>query len=243
MARNYTNASCPLYGTKYCAALNMESCDKCAVSGENSAEIIKDIDTVLGLLPEGGVYRFFSGGECMLCKGEKKNKADCYAMVDLGNPEPKREKRNVLGMKTKAEIGSILPLQLSCCNECRRRCNAVSGRHITVTLITGIAVFGLLSFRPIGEAVANVHMSLPLVLFAASVLGAWFISKSARKSLIKKYSDLTWFNVLDIPGVDEMARNNWFEIGPGKDMSRIVFSKEPLKRGLMTGPVYEEENI
>ena len=27
----YTNADCPLYGSEYCAALNMESCEKCTV--------------------------------------------------------------------------------------------------------------------------------------------------------------------------------------------------------------------
>ena len=243
MARNYTNASCPFYGTKYCAALNMESCGGCVVSEENAADIAKDIDAVLNMLPEGGIYPFFSGDECMLCKGETKNKADCYAMIDLGNPEPKREKRNVLGMKTKAEVGSILPLQLSCCKECRRRYSNISGRHITVTLITAIAMFALLNFKPIGETIANVHMGLPLALFIAAVLGAWFICRASRKNLIKKYSELTWLKVLDIPGVDELAAKNWFEMDPGKDVSRLIFSKEPLKRGLMTGPVYEEENI
>ncbi len=243
MARNYTKTSCPLYGTKYCSALNMESCDKCMVTEENHDDVIKDLDVVMNMLPEGGVYRFFSTDECMLCKGEQKNKADCYAMTDLANPEPKREKRNVLGMKTKATIGSLLPMQFSCCKDCRRRHNAITGRHITVTIITAIVMFGLLNYGPIGETIANISMALPLILFIAAVGGAWFICKAARKNLINKYSELTWLNVMDIPGMDELAAKNWFELNHGKEMSRLVFSKDPLKCGLMTGPMEQEENI
>lgn len=243
MARNYTNTSCTLYGTKYCRALNMESCDKCVVDKGNADGIIKDIDAVLNMLPEGGVYRFFSTDECMLCKGEKKNKTACYAILDLANPEPKKEKNNVLGIKTKMMAGSILPLQLSCCKECRKRHNEISGRHTIVTIITAIAVLALLNFKPVGERIANIHFALPLALFLTSVLGAWLISKAARKKLIKKYSELTWLNALEIPGVDELAARNWFEIHPSQDVSRLIFSKEPLKCGMMTGPVQEEENI
>ena len=243
MARNYTNTTCQFYGTKHCAALNMESCDKCIVTEENAAGIMEDIDLVLNMLPEEGIYRFFSTDECMLCKGEKKNKADCYALVDLGNPEPKRAKRNILGMKTKTAIGSILPLQLSCCKDCRKRFSALSGRHIIVTIITAIVVFLLLNYKPIGESIANISMALPLLLFIASVLGAWFISKASRKNLIKKYSQLTWLKVMDIPGVDELADKNWLELAPDKDMSRLIFSKDPLKSGLLTGPMGKEENI
>ena len=243
MARNYTNTTCQLYGTKYCAALNMENCDKCIVIEENATGIMQDIDLVLKMLPEEGIYRFFSNDECMLCKGEKKNKAECYALTDLGNPEPKREKRSILGMKTKTAIGSILPLQLSCCKDCRKRFNTLSGRHTIVTIITAIVVFFLLNYKPVGERIANISMALPLSIFVASVLGAWFISKASRKNLIKKYSELTWLNVMDIPGVDELADKNWFELSPDKDVSRLIFSKEPLKSGLLTGPMNKEENI
>lgn len=243
MARNYTNTSCPLYGTKYCRALNMESCGKCIVTEDKAADIMKDIDAVLDMLPEGGIYSFFSTDVCMFCKGDRKNKASCYAMTDLGNPEPRHEKRNVLGMKVKTMVGSILPLQLSCCKECRSRYNAVSNRHITVPLVIAIAMLGLLNYKPIGEAIANVNMALPLILFVAAVGGSWLICRMTRKSLIKKHSEFTWLNVMDIPGVKELAEKNWFELNPNKGVSRLIFSKEPLKRGLFTGPVYEEENI
>ena len=64
-----------------------------------------------------------------------------------------------------------------------------------------------------------------------------------RKNLIKKYSQLTWLKVMDIPGVNELADKNWFELAPGKEVSSLIFSKAPLKSGLMTGPMGKEENI
>lgn len=243
MARIYTNTSCPFYNTRYCRALNMESCDKCFISEDNASGVMQDIDAVLNMMPEGGIYQFIASKECMFCKGESKNPTSCYAMADLGNPEPKREKRNVLGMKVKANVGSILPLQLACCKACRRRFNTLSNRHLTIPLFTGIAAMGLLNYKPIGEAIANIHMGLPLLIFVVLVGGAWLACKLTRKSLVKKYSELTWLKVMDIPQVSRLADYNWFELSPAKDMSRLVFSREPLKRGLMTGPLGEEENI
>ncbi len=243
MARIYTDTSCPFYGTRYCRALNMESCDKCFVSEENAKGVMQDIDAVLNMLPEGGVYPFIASEKCMFCKGENKNPTACYAMADLGNPEPKREKRNVLGMKTKATVGSILPLQLACCKDCRRRFSTLANRHLTVPLFTAIVTMGLLTYKPIGEAIANIHIGLPLLIFAVVVGGSWLICRAARKSLVKKYSEHTWLKAMDIPQVSRLADYNWFELNPAKDMSRLVFSREPLRRGLLTGPLGEEENI
>lgn len=243
MARNYTNTSCDLYGTKYCSALNMESCDKCIVSGKNSSEVKNDLDIVFDMLPEDGIYRFFGTEECMLCKGEKKNRTQCYAMTDLGNPEPEKERRNVIGMKTKTMVGSILPMQFSCCKACRSRYNAVSGRHITVTLIAAIVAMGLVNYNPVGEALANISMMLPLALFVIVTGGTWLISKAVQKRLIKKYSELTWFNVMEIPGMEKLEEKNWFELNRSRGISRLIFSNEPLRQGLMTGPVTREENI
>ena len=93
----YTRTDCPLYGGEYCKKLNMKSCRTCTVTNDNAAGIKADIDAIESLMPEGGMARFFEGEECVLCKGEKKNRADCYAMADIGHPEPKREGTNAKG--------------------------------------------------------------------------------------------------------------------------------------------------
>ena len=53
----YTNADCPLYGSEYCAALNMESCEKCTVDctdEEKTARVKQDLADMAALLPEDG---------------------------------------------------------------------------------------------------------------------------------------------------------------------------------------------
>ena len=70
----YTNADCPLYGSEYCAALNMESCEKCTVDctdEEKTARVKQDLADMAALLPEDGMAKLFTGEECVLCKGEK----------------------------------------------------------------------------------------------------------------------------------------------------------------------------
>ena len=52
----YTNADCPLYGSEYCAALNMESCEKCTVDctdEEKTARVKQDLADMAALLPDG----------------------------------------------------------------------------------------------------------------------------------------------------------------------------------------------
>ena len=51
----YTNADCPLYGSEYCAALNMESCEKCTVDctdEEKTARVKPDLADMAARLPE-----------------------------------------------------------------------------------------------------------------------------------------------------------------------------------------------
>ena len=152
----YTRTDCPLYGGEYCKKLNMKSCRTCTVTNDNAAGIKADIDAIESLMPEGGMARFFEGEECVLCKGERKNRADCYAMADIGHPEPKREGRNAIGLKTKLRIGSMLPVQLSCCSKCRKKHNAASNREAAVTLTVAIIMLAVLNFTPTAEAIAAI---------------------------------------------------------------------------------------
>ncbi len=242
----YTKTDCPLYGGEYCKKLNMRSCKACTVTDGNAAGIKEDIDAIESLMPEGGIARFFEGGECVLCKGEKKNKADCYGMVDIGHPEPKREGRNAIGLKTKLRIGSMLPVQLSCCSSCRKKHNAASNREVAVTLTVAIIMLAVLNFTPTAEAIAAIGGYMPMLLFVAVVGGTWLIGKASRRSMIKKFSETTCMDVFEVPGLDEFKARGWFEISPYKDMSRLVFSKEPLKQGLFTatgGQEREERKI
>ncbi len=53
-------------------------------------------------------------------------------------------------------------------------------------------------------------------------------------------------DIFEVPGLDEFKEKGWFEISPYKDMSRLVFSREPLRQGLFTASEKkgkEEQNI
>ena len=61
----YTNADCPLYGSEYCAALNMESCEKCTVDctdEEKTARVKQDLADMI-LCNIGGKIKHIS--ECV----------------------------------------------------------------------------------------------------------------------------------------------------------------------------------
>lgn len=238
----YTRKDCPLYGGEYCRKLNMKSCRTCNVTNDNAEGMKADIDAIESLMPEGGVARFFAGEECVLCKGENKNRADCYAMADIGHPEPKREGRNALGLKTKLRVGSMLPVQLSCCSACRKKHNAAANREAAITLAVAIIMLAVLNFTPTAEAIAAMGSYMPLLLFVIVVGGTWLIGRASRRSMIKRFSETTCMDIFEVPGLDEFKERGWFEISPYKDMSRLVFSKEPLKQGLFTSPGEKAED-
>ena len=76
----YTNADCPLYGSEYCAALNMESCEKCTVDctdEEKTARVKQDLADMAALLPEDGMAKLFTGEECAVQRRKEQKGILC----------------------------------------------------------------------------------------------------------------------------------------------------------------------
>lgn len=242
----YTREDCPLYGTRYCKTLNRPGCKDCTAAG-NAEATRQYLNQLEELLPEGGIGRFYTGDKCMLCRGEEKGAASCFAMADIGNPNPPATGRNVIGIPIKLTAGSILSLQLSCCGECRKKHRAMGDSHVVYTVITAAALLILLNITPVAEALAGVASFLPLALFLGGTAGVWFWGRARHKKLVEQYKKETFLNVFDIPGLEELKEKGWFEINPARGRSRLIFSGEPLKCGLYTGewPTAEEtgENI
>lgn len=238
MARNYTNADCKLHGTKYCSLLNMESCDSCTVatsSQEQADALAKSLDVTISLMPEEGVSALFETDECMLCKGER-GKRECYADVDIGNVEPKTETRNVIGMKSIARTGSMVPLQISCCGDCRRRLLMIEYLPSVLTIVAAAVALLLMSIRSIRESLMTVHEILPVGIFVLIVLAAVFAGSILKKNLIAKAQDKTHLRVFDIPLMSGMRERGWFEIGDSKSgITRYVFAKKRIRQGFYTG--------
>ena len=238
MARNYSNADCKLHGTRYCALLNMEGCESCTVSAASSEQaesLAKSLDVTISLMPENGVAGLFESEECMLCKGAR-NKREWYADVDLGNLEPKTETRNVIGIKSIARTGSMVPLQIACCKDCRKRLLLIEYLPNLFAIGLSLAALILMSVRPVREGLMTIHEILPAAIFTATVLLSLLGSAALRKNLIKKAKDKTVLRVLDLPQLSGMRERGWFEINEGKSgVTRFVFSRKRIRQGLYTG--------
>lgn len=234
MANTYQNTNCKLYGSHYCFALNAKSCMDCGVTDENVNSTKEWIDEIDALLPENGVAPFFTGDKCLLCKGENKNQATYYAMTNIGNQKPGCTTRNVDGEVVRTVLGAILPLQLSCCDKCRKNYNAVGNSHIPKTVMIAVIMIALLNVTSVFEAVASVAMWLPMVLYVAVVSASWFLANHIRNVRMKKNSLVTHLHLMDIPEMQPLKENGWIELSPYKDLSRFVFDKELVQKGLYT---------
>ncbi len=251
MARTYTKETCPLHGSKYCALLNMENCRTCTVNcetEEKAAQVRADLDAICEKMPEDGIADLFSGDRCRLCKGEARPKK-WYALADLGHREPKRRKVAILGIAREPHAGTVLPVQIACCDACRRKYLMLE--YVSPVMGTAFAAFGLIlmSVRSVREPIAAVAAVLPFLVFAAitalGIAGGAIIKKTLRSKYEKEMH-------LDIMGVDKLnalADRGWFELYRNKDMSRLVFSKTPIKQGIFTaapekndGSAENEEN-
>ena len=206
----YTNADCPLYGSEYCAALNMESCEKCTVDcsdEEKTARVKQDLADMAALLPEDGMAKLFTGEECVLCKGEK-GKREYYAFFDMGHPGARKHRaKGLLGLlKKEPRFGSLLPAQVSCCKECKQRITRLS--YVKGLIIAAFYIFA--AWAIIGIAVAEI----------------------AYRGMKRSYAKRTYLNVMNAPMLAELKEKGWFELFAEHGVSRLVFSKKPMSHGL-----------
>ena len=238
MARYYNETECALYGTKYCEALNMVNCGVCTVRGAADGDmqsIMRDIDTIEALLPDGGISDLFTDEQCVLCKGETRNPRKWYALSDLGHAEPKRRETGFLGIKRAAKMGSILPVQLSCCGKCRCRFLTAEYLPLSVGLMITAGALAALSFRALREALSTLTPALPFLVFIAAALVGLALGFLLRKFLLKRFSKHTHMNIFGLPKLIDMRRRGWFELYESRGASKIIFSRNRLKQGLFTG--------
>jgi len=237
MARLYTDTNCKLHGTKYCAALNMINCGVCTVRDvvdKDVESIMRDIDIIEGLLPECGIGELFTDENCVLCKNESSEPRKYYAFTDLGHAEPKLRQTGFLGIRRAAKMGSILPVQLSCCKRCKNAFLLTEYLPICVGLLVSAGALIALSFRTIREMLLAITHALPFLAFVFVTLAGIALGLILRKTLVKRFSQRTHMNIFEIPKLKEMRRKGWFELYESRGVSKLIFSKNRLRQGLFT---------
>lgn len=237
MEGKYTNTDCLLHNTKYCSILNMQSCETCTVDcrTEDRANKVKEnLDFTLSLMPEEGIGALFSTDKCRLCKGEP-NKASWFAFTDIAHPLPKRKKEGVLGIPKTAKAGTLLPVQISCCDKCRRNYMLADYIYPVTVSVFSLAGLVLMSIRSIREPLAAVASVLPVAILVAAVVLGVVLGTVFKKNVLKKAAGETILNIMDVPVLDEMKEKGWFELYPNKGMSKLVFTKKAIRQGMFTG--------
>lgn len=237
MKRIITNEACRLYHTPHCDLLNMPSCEVCIMNGkeEESEQVASDLSVLASLLPEGGIHPLFDTEECRLCKKPHPNKRAYYGLMDLGHVEPKRTKRSIIGLKIKSAVGSLVPVQISVCNACRKRILMLEYLPILLPLFVGILTLIALMLPGVSDALERAAMLLPFALFLVLVVVSAIVGRVLSNVLEKRYAKLTELDPFALPILREMKEKGWFPINVNGKRLRLVFVKKRMHMGVGTG--------
>lgn len=242
-----TDTECALHGTKSCALLNMQDCDKCPLKGRVADPAIHDdLRLFCDLQPEGTVARLFESETCTLCKTEPKGTPTSFAVFDMAHTEPKKlAKRKWL---TKQETGFMVPLQFACCSKCRRRILLISYLPLLVPIALTLIALPIVLNEHLLQSLRQTAGWLPFLLVVIAILGGYGVGKLLSYLYKRKAESLMYVDVRTHPIVEEMAGKGWRPLFNDRQ-PHIAFTKRRIDKGLGTAgsSVYEmsdrKENV
>jgi len=228
------NESCPITDSVLCKWLDKD-CKDCYINtlkkSDEPKEMLKNFEVTLSLLPSG--FDELQSDECAFCKGKKNPRAG-YAIVDLAHSEPASMKGMFFGFgkKVRQRIGSMMPVSISICKQCRTAFRLVETfKWLGIVVLGGISI-GLLVIPSIGEAVSGISQALPIGVVLVAAAAGYFLGKLAAAVYMKAQSQRMAFNVFDIPTAAELKRLGWFTIQDDGDVTRLLFANKPFTRKL-----------
>ncbi len=242
-----TATDCALHGTKSCALLNMQDCDKCPLKGRVADPAIHDdLRLFCDLQPEGTVARLFESETCTLCKTEPKGTPTSFAVFDMAHTEPKKlAKRKWL---TKQETGFMVPLQFACCSKCRRRILLISYLPLLVPIALTLIALPIVLNEHFLQSLRQTAGWLPFLLVVIAILGGYGVGKLLSYLYKRKAESLMYVDVRTHPIVEEMTGKGWRPLFNDRQ-PHIAFTKRRIDKGLGTAgsSVYEmsdrKENV
>ena len=175
------NEKCVVSDTSLCKWLDKD-CKDCYlydIKKDDEAEKALEIfEVMLSLLPES--FDDLQSEKCQFCK-EPKNKRAGFANISLGHSEPENKKGMFfgLGKKVRQRIGSLMPLSISICKECRRSFRLIEGlKWISIIVFLAIAVI-IIAVPPLGTKIAAISPALPYGVLIAGALIGYIVGKIA----------------------------------------------------------------
>lgn len=224
------NAQCHVSDTELCRWLD-KNCSDCYINGlkhkDESEKMLSDFRVTLSLLPDD--FDTLQGDKCCFCKQEPQKPRAGYAVVDLAHQEPEHSKGMFfgLGKKVRQRIGSMMPVSISVCRDCRRALRMADYIKWMVTAAFVAASIGL-CFVPAVNAVP----ALPYGVVIAGFLAGYLVSKLASAAYVKAKSKETAFNVFEIPVCDKMEQAGWFTMQDTGPVTRFIMSRKSFTRKL-----------
>lgn len=240
------NENCVISDSSVCVWLD-KPCSECYVdklkTNDDKEKVLSDFEVMLSLIPND--FDELQGEECQFCKGRKKSRAG-YALIDLGHSEPEHKKGAFfgLGKKIRQRIGSLLPVNISICRDCRRALRLVDSiKWLFIVGMVALAV-GLLFVPEINKAVAYADSPLPYVIVIGGGVLGYLLGKVTSAAYLKAKSESICFNVFDIPICAKMKEMGWFTVQDDTPATRFVFSRKPFvkKIGELKNTAFKNDN-
>lgn len=223
------NEKCVVTDSTICKWMDKD-CKDCYINemkeDSEAKKVLEDFEVTLSLLPDD--FDELQSDECCFCKNERRKRAG-YAIIDLAHkdPEHKRGMFFGIGKRVRQRIGSLIPLSVSICAQCRRNFRiAESLKWLMILAFSGIAI--AVCFLP----AINANPALPYGVILLGILIGYVAGKIASTIFINKKSAETRFNVFDIPACAKMREIGWFTVQDEGAVTRFLFSKKPMIRRL-----------
>lgn len=232
--RKLTDTECTLYGTKSCALLNMQDCDKCPLKGRVADPAIHDdLRLFCTLQPEGTIAQLFESKTCTLCKNEPKGTPTSFAVFDMAHTEPKNlAKRKWL---SRQETGFMVPLQFACCSKCRRRILLQSYLPLITPIVLSLIALPFVMTERFAQTMRQAAGWLPFAVVVAAIVGGYGVGKLLSHLYKRKCEADMYIDVRTHPFVSAMTEKGWRPLFNDRS-AHLAFTKQRINRGLGTAP-------
>lgn len=180
-------------------------------------------------LPNGTPKELYESTTCLLCRNQPQT-TTCYAITDMGHAPIRDEEKVIAGViHAKKKVGEVIPLQIACCNECKKNNRVASMiRPLTILIVLAIALF-VLSRTAVHEALYNIHPVVGLLIYLLCIPLSFWLGTVFQASYKKSASQKTIYDINELAYVQDMEKMGWFAINQNKKGEpSLIFSKERL---------------